>query len=327
MRAMDLQSINFFARYDSYGEFVKMRRVYQVVAITISLVVGLLTLTTKTETCFNALVGRFRKIEEDLTAQTVSRVASAVIYQEEPHIIEEFIKALFNPNEHQRFSRFETLFRNFMEDQPGQDMMETIEKSFPTLAPALKIQSNREKLFSFLMDQAQIDPNLEKRSTFTPSTTVIGAQTLGDGSCAFHAILGDRIDGIYRVTDAAKVRKEYCDWLRKDENFKYVSIGFAEFQNNPPSHIKDPSKESYLAHMEKVGTFILQDELLAIAKCFNMKVTLYQQEWGDDNKMVGTRYNSEGQTAVHIVYVNFIHYERVENPSEGIPVVDNIFES
>lgn len=233
---------------------------------------------------------------------------------------------------------------------------------------------NKEKLQLNTLQKTliidEIDELLKERNdpiTFpyplTDNTEVITLKTIGDGSCAFHALLGKPIDGFYRV-DAIKAREQFCAYLKnafnekklprtintalddyfsqpdqapefkkalvvtvgKDKDKKtidllkrykndYENLDFAEQDKQKKAFKADPLVfETYLNYLKKNSTYLLQDELIAVAEFYNKRIRLFQREWGDDNNKntLGQGIlNAKGAEEIAIYYrAGTKHYER-----------------
>lgn len=73
--------------------------------------------------------------------------------------------------------------------------------------------------------------------------------------------------------------------------------------------------QAYLKNLRQVGTYLLQDELIAAAACFNRTLYLYQPGWGDDSKKVTETLAYKGSPSapiIHIWYNGRNHYERAD---------------
>jgi hypothetical protein len=179
--------------------------------------------------------------------------------------------------------------------------------------------------------------------------------TLGDGSCGIHALLGDLQSGYYQ-TDPQKARKQLCNWLRDQHNLQKLPQAidnvlydyFLNFEMAPSTfksavrntydkYHRDYSKltkeeqdkrktawvndekvfGAYLENLEKTHVYLLQDEMIAAAMCFDKKVILYQPGWYHDRDKLGMGIlNEQGSTEVHIWYNGYNHYQRAEIASE-----------
>lgn len=177
-------------------------------------------------------------------------------------------------------------------------------------------------------------------------------ETSSDGSCAFHALLGQpNLDNIY-TCDARKNREIFCAWLNKHffantlpvaikttledyflnftiapSFFKnavrdsynkyyngYLSISKEEQDKRVEDFIRDPHVfKSYIDHLKKIDTYISQDELFALAECFNIELTLYQPDWSNKDKygQISQNVKDSKSEKVHILYKNN-HFARAE---------------
>lgn len=177
----------------------------------------------------------------------------------------------------------------------------------------------------------------------SPEEVVDTFQTVADGSCLFHALIGEPDDkGIYRC-DEKKAREQYVDFLRKafeekklpncidnalDDYFDNFVAGrtqdehipeglkkafkitkgegdakktedlFERHTKNYPALSRDEKDarknefkydadiiNAYLNYIKNTGTFIMQSDIEAVAKCFDKKVRLFQQDWVWDSAL------------------------------------------
>jgi hypothetical protein len=173
--------------------------------------------------------------------------------------------------------------------------------------------------------------------------------TVGDGSCGLHALLGEADeDGTY-ATDAESARLELRAWISKnfthpridnvlDDYFTHFDIAPDAFKTaveqiytkarkrydtlsiedqtaRKESFKKNPHvRKAYLDNLQKVGTYLLQDELIAAAVCFQKKLVFHQPQHGKSGHAVGSYEIDEtkdfsGPTA-HIWYNGYNHYEK-----------------
>lgn len=168
--------------------------------------------------------------------------------------------------------------------------------------------------------------------------------TVGDGSCAFHALLGTFKNGKWRCEDVKNKRQEFCTWLQNlhdqdqlppsintllHDYFNHPQTAPASFKNlvknkyeehkgNPEAFIKDKEVfKCYLSHLVKVGTYLDQTELEAAALCFNKKVYLYQPGWFNDRDKVTCLerpFNEDSNgPEVCIWYNGYNHYEKAKS--------------
>lgn len=69
--------------------------------------------------------------------------------------------------------------------------------------------------------------------------------------------------------------------------------------------------KGYLAHMKKTNVWMLQEEVVLAAKCFDKTIVLYQPGWGkDSHKLTGKTLNPGKKDIVPIYYNGISHYER-----------------
>ena len=160
-------------------------------------------------------------------------------------------------------------------------------------------------LFPFFSDKVELpDGNTLHKLT-----------TKGDGSCALHALLGEKkFWGTYE-TDAKAARSHFCEWLRKKfqandlpasinivledafDNFERAGFVFRQaveesykkyhdgYDQLPPNEKKKRLEgfvhdkevfEIYLSTLMRTDVHLLHLEFLAAAQCFGKTVVLYQ---------------------------------------------------
>ncbi|MFQ5729050.1 MAG: OTU domain-containing protein [Waddliaceae bacterium] len=175
--------------------------------------------------------------------------------------------------------------------------------------------------------------------------------TEDDGSCAFHAFLGEAIDGRYRC-DAQSMRNQFCEWLTQrfaddnvPEEINNVLRDYFQHFDHAPSRVKtadvidlynqlregyedlSPDEkderinmfirnkdvfDAYIVHIRDVTTWLLQDELAVAAICFNKTVQLCQPGWGADAEIGEKTLNPGLSEPILVWYNGFNHYERAE---------------
>jgi hypothetical protein len=174
--------------------------------------------------------------------------------------------------------------------------------------------------------------------------------TLGDGTCGLHALLGDDYNNQY-ACDAKKAREEFCQWIKSAkplperiqnvltdyfrDNFDLAPAKFQEltkakhekfveeYGSLTTNQEKDARLEQYLqdeevlnAYLETVrdtGQYLLQDELIAAAECFNKTLVLCQSgtPWGEtDDVAFHETFNEGVSEPVYVWYNGVNHYER-----------------
>lgn len=168
-------------------------------------------------------------------------------------------------------------------------------------------------------------------------------QTVADGSCAFHALLGTFKNGKWRCEDVQAKRKEFCVWLQDlhdndqlpecinlllHDYFNYpqttppsfkalVKDKYEEHKGNPDAFVKDPDVfKAYLKHLVKTSTYLDQTELEALALCFNKKIYLYQPGWFNDRDKVtcSEPINKDCNGPEVCIWYNGVnHYERAKS--------------
>lgn len=153
-------------------------------------------------------------------------------------------------------------------------------------------------------------------------------KTKGDGSCGFYALLGEPVRGTYICPDIAKIRQDFCNYLREkrssgelpkqiesvlEDQFINFHLAPSSFQNATRSirdslydsyeesdfATQDALKETFLAdddvfeayltHLADPHTYLLQTELEAVAVWKNLAIRLSQPGFGYDRG--GTYYH------------------------------------
>lgn len=153
-------------------------------------------------------------------------------------------------------------------------------------------------------------------------------KTKDDGSCGFYALLGEPVRGTYICPDIAKIRQDFCNYLREKrssgellEQIESVLVDhFIHFELAPSSFQKATRRirdslydsyeasdfatqdalkeifladndvfEAYLTHLADPGTYLLQTELEAVAIWKNLAIRLSQPGFGHDRE--GTYYH------------------------------------
>jgi len=175
--------------------------------------------------------------------------------------------------------------------------------------------------------------------------------TVGDGSCGIHALLGELIQGAYQ-THAAEKRNTLCRWLRAkhesnslplcitnvlEDYFLNFDLAPAEFVRGAgekrKQYYKDYSQltkekqddqkklfiqdkkvfEAYLTCLANTGVYLLQDEMVAAALCFDKRVIFYQPGWYNDREAIASQtINDSGKDTVYVWYNGYNHYQRAE---------------
>jgi|GEM_PF-6709868 len=142
--------------------------------------------------------------------------------------------------------------------------------------------------------------------------------TRGDGSCGFHAILGECQNQAYQCKNIKKLREDFCDALIEQYNRKelapeiytilsnyaldfsvapfnfqksaadkygimkegYEELSLKDQQVRLDGFIYDPVViKAYTDHMKEVSTLLLQDELIVIGKHYGKRVLIFQNGW------------------------------------------------
>lgn len=187
------------------------------------------------------------------------------------------------------------------------------------------------------------------QSELTPAGKLRVFETVGDGSCGFHALLGEAQDSVYQC-DAKPIREQFCKNIREkfaagalpNQIENVLKLYFDDYPDVVPGFFNKPALikifrelrenyrslsieeknrridqflkneqilNAYLANMAKVDTYLTQDELEAAAICFNKTVRLYQPGWGSDDSM-GISELNPGHEVVEIFYNGINHYEK-----------------
>lgn len=199
--------------------------------------------------------------------------------------------------------------------------------------------------------QPQDPPGIKEGANIPKNMQFESFLTLGDGSCGLHALFGTLQNGKYVCDNAASLRKEYCDHLREkmpdDSPFRDVLTDYFHrfndattpsiFRNNPKIQkayddyhsqydsldmkaqeemlarwLNDENVlEGYFNYLEDPRNWLLQEELLDMAKFFDQTVYLVQN-WGNTGEIEGLESPIfEGtKEPVYIWYVPEKHYER-----------------
>ncbi len=214
--------------------------------------------------------------------------------------------------------------------------------------------------------RAVINPATNKEEDkFVENEEVITKKTIGDGSCAIHALLGEEVDGFYRC-NALEARKKFCDYLQKAFDEKKhpeiienilancfdvrvstqknllegedlikklreddpegedlrkaltVTIGrgkakrtvnlleqFTQGYNELPDDQKEKKKQAfkynplvfkaYKNYLAQNKTYLTQDEFMAVAQFFNIRVRFFQGGWFNDAKNLREAYMIDGK--------------------------------
>jgi hypothetical protein len=211
-----------------------------------------------------------------------------------------------------------------------------------------KFRQEIDPQFSLTQDQKTVlVRSIEKQTKTTSQNRIRCFPTVSDGSCGLHALLGTLSEGSYR-TDAAKARTQFCDWIQKkfdtekklpecidnvlddyflhfddapyafreavktthETHFKdYNTLSMAQQVQRKTDFKKDALKD-YLDNLKKTHVYLLQDEMIAAAECFNKRLVLVQPGWGSDSKSGQDTFNSGATDTVHVWFNGFNHYQR-----------------
>ena len=173
---------------------------------------------------------------------------------------------------------------------------------------------------------------------------LISYKTRDEGSCGFHAILGNPQNGQF-ICNAQEERNAICDRLLKGEQREQLEISltniFINFQFAPSDYrsavkryydeyhegyrslsndeqkarlaafIRDPRViNSFVYKLRDIKVFLDQPELITVALMSKKRLVLWQQGWyNDKDKMVRSDiHGSEGEI-VHVLF-SHAHYER-----------------
>ena len=105
--------------------------------------------------------------------------------------------------------------------KPIAEIPKTQENQKPTQSKSVDASVEQVKLVAKLQKTQEIQQPNQSKSVYA-SVPFEGRymlnihQTCGDGSCGFHAILGQNNSGsIVKIDNVAKKRTEFCDWLKE----------------------------------------------------------------------------------------------------------------
>lgn len=155
------------------------------------------------------------------------------------------------------------------------------------------------------------------------------------------------------LEEAKAKRKEFCEKLREakrnnqvPESIKSVLVDYFDHIQFAPSNIRnlfndkidnlkqemvgktleekdnikekfiltDDFFEAYLKNLEKIDTYLLQDELQAVGEMFKINIVLHQPGWGNDAHIVASQEltsNYDGEVH-HVWYNGHNHYEKAQ---------------
>jgi hypothetical protein len=243
-----------------------------------------------------------------------------LIINDIPNIIDAFIFFQMEKNKHGRFTLGPD-YRNYLEEQ----------------------------LLLTLSGATVTKDEIKFPYRFSETEEVDRLPTKGDGSCAFHALLGE-FDGQF-VCNAVKMRKQFCDGLvamfnrtegermlpsirvALDNIYSYPEYVDASLYENIKDIIESYKNNdilssqgrldafaydervftAYTNHLRKIGTYLDQEELNAAAIVFKKRVRLFQRGWfkSDKDKLTETVLNPNGRDEICIYYTpQGRHYER-----------------
>lgn len=164
-------------------------------------------------------------------------------------------------------------------------------------------------------------PVYYKESKLETGETVRHFRTMGGGSCAFHALFGEWNGEMYAHQELQALRDEFVDYLRQlKDRPKDIPSAFDVYCGEQEIPIDDPASfEKYLEYLRKPETYLLQDELIALADWQKISVQLIQREWGQEDKIVSSTLNDGGDDHVKTITIYYSgpsnggdHYERAE---------------
>jgi hypothetical protein len=178
--------------------------------------------------------------------------------------------------------------------------------------------------------------------------------TEGDGSCGFHSLIGTEKGGKYRCNAAAErkrfcdgIRAFRTKNYKLPVGIERVIVNIYEGQEslfyknvlkdlgievNPDDPIlssielqtkyatkeafinDDQVFEAYIKNLEKVGTYLNQEELLLAAQFYKKRINLYQRGWYNDSDIIRCQtFNEKATDEVSVYFTGSSrHYERVE---------------
>jgi len=179
--------------------------------------------------------------------------------------------------------------------------------------------------------------------------------TRGDGACAFHALLGS-VDTTYICKDHEAKRAHFCVWLSErkadlPEGIKNVIEDHFFHYEHAPGYFKTPAVSqiretmyrelqtkteqtdreaivsafiqdetvftAYLKNLSHPTTFLLQEELIACAECFGLKLELFQPGWMNDSGVLRHEtFNADAERGVHVYYNGSNHFCRADLVSQ-----------
>lgn len=218
----------------------------------------------------------------------------------------------------------------------------------------------RNGLFKQLMQELESQKSTisqgprEHKIRLNRKDTLTAYATKADGSCGFHAVLGDQVvKGVYVCSNVQAARTHFCEWLQikhaegqlpksiervltdyfyntdNDETPKqfteavatelehykagYDDLTKAEKDKRLAEFLDDPAVfNAYINHLNNPKVWLLQDELEAVAECFNKKVVLYQTLHFKKEETGSTVFNPGGSETVHVWYRGQSHYEKAK---------------
>lgn len=405
-------------RYDAFSEFKNLNSAHQALTIVVSIFISIFTLGVGTYFITPLLIGRFRQLELKNTPLNDAQIHAAhkadkIAKQktglddspqedstdneginpvgDDTHTIEilrDVVKAyiqLMNPNEKDAF----IVWENYKSLRKSMDPDFHFEDS--------QIADIVQKIEELLNEGIQFPYPLEN------GLEVMRFETVGDGSCAFHALLGEPVEGVY-TCNAEEKREIFCNFLKNYKNGEehpYINTVLKEYlvdaegvpqnfknalekelgeqgpglledyqkkyealhqkiqdkqskirdlQPSPPAELdmKEAEKvsrdlklyaaqsdaiveefiqdkrirEAYFAYMKDPTTYMLQDELMIMAECFNKRVRLFQKGWGKDEAVLQQgviNENGKDEVCIYFKGGNFGHYERaIIRPREEV---------
>lgn len=243
--------------YPSWKEFKKLSIAHQVITILATAIVTALSLTYFTASCFQTLVGRFRKIEMLNDKNPPNRPLKEV--DKEVTIEDRFWEALFTDKSLHR--AFEMVMK--IKDIHYVERATLIANSYHEHEKNASNKFDEEQktfLINLIANQLRKSLALFKAGgprsiRLSNGSTLKIYDTADDGSCGFHAILGADEKGIYKCQDVLTKRRKFCDWLREEQRLQRISdeikiiIGdYAIHYDRAPGYFREKVQARYEAY-------------------------------------------------------------------------------
>ncbi len=384
--------------YNSYGEFKNLSRPHQAIVVTVSIFLAIFTLGLAIQYAIPSLIGRLRKLElkdgsdqakaaekANLIAQ--DKLAQNVDGKEQPELGDE-IDGEIPPELEVEWAidaEQEALKKSFWDD------CKFVEKIIADLKVSGKkgekieahqvcdkyCEYKRKMDNKYELDVLQkslihheieellkdLEDPIKFPCAIDDKFELVTEKTIADGSCGFHALVGEPNQDGYYICDAIEERKKFCKYLQQAfdkkqlppkietalENYfldpddapnftnllkvkkglmKPVTVNLLKDvykKDYKKLSIKEQDKrkkdfkydkrvfEAYLHYIGKNSTYLLQDELEAVAEFYDVRVRLFQRGWGDDLKLAEGILNEKGKEEVIIYYkMASKHYERAK---------------